>query len=72
MFTLEDYLVLYTDGVTEARRHGELFGEQRLNAAVASLRGASAQHLAEGVRDSALAFATSLRDDLLVVALRLG
>jgi PAS domain S-box-containing protein len=72
MLTLEDYLVLYTDGVTEARRHGELFGEQRLNAAVASLRGASAQQLAEGVRDSALAFATSLRDDLLVVAMRLG
>ena len=30
MLTLEDYLVLYTDGVTEARRGGELFGEQRL------------------------------------------
>ena len=27
MLTLDDYLVLYTDGVTEARRGGELFGE---------------------------------------------
>ena len=72
MLTLEDYLVLYTDGVTEARRDGELLGEQRLLEIVAGLRGRSAQEVAEAVRDAALAFAGRLHDDLQVVALRLA
>ena len=72
MLTLEDYLVLYTDGVTEARRDGELLGEQRLLEIVGGLRGRSAQEVAEGVRDAALAFAGRLRDDLQVVVLRLA
>jgi sigma-B regulation protein RsbU (phosphoserine phosphatase) len=72
MLALEDYLVLYTDGVTEARRAGEFFGEQRLLDAVSGLRGRSAQEVAEGVRDAALAFAGRLRDDLQVVVLRLA
>jgi anti-sigma regulatory factor (Ser/Thr protein kinase) len=67
---LEDYLVLYTDGVTEARRGAELLGEQRLLETVRGLRGRSAQEVAEGVRDAALAFAGKLRDDLQVVVLR--
>lgn len=70
--TLEDYLVLYTDGVTEARRGGELFGEQRLLEVVGGLRGRSAQELAEGVRDAVLDFAGRLRDDLQAVVLRLA
>ena len=68
----DDCLVLYTDGVTEARRGSELFGEERLLDVVAGLRGRSAQEVAEGVRDAALAFAGRLRDDLQVVVLRLG
>jgi PAS domain S-box-containing protein len=71
MLTLEDYLVLYTDGVTEARRGTELLGERRLLEIVAGLRGRSAQEVAEGVRDAALAFASQLRDDVQVVVLRL-
>ncbi len=72
MLTLEDYLVLYTDGVTEARRGGELLGEQRLLEVVAGQRGRSAQEVAEGVRGAALDFAGQLRDDLQVVVLRLA
>ena len=72
MLTLEDYLVLYTDGVTEARHDGELFGEQRLLEVVTGLRGRSAQVVADCVRDAALAFAGHLRDDLQVVVLRLA
>ena len=35
--TIDDYLVLCTDGVTEARRDGELCREKRLVSAVAGL-----------------------------------
>jgi two-component system, chemotaxis family, CheB/CheR fusion protein len=72
MLTLEDYLVLYTDGVTEVRRGDELLGERRLLQVVSGLRGRSAQEVAEGVRDAALAFGGSLHDDLQVVVLRLA
>jgi len=72
MLTLEDYLVFYTDGVTEARRGSEQLGAERLLAVVSGLRGRSAQEVAEGVRAAALAFAGRLRDDLQVVVLRLA
>ena len=70
---LDDYLVLYTDGVTEARRGSELFGEERLFEIVSGLRGRSAQEVAIGVREAASRFAAGrLNDDLQVVVLRLG
>jgi PAS domain S-box-containing protein len=66
----DDYLVLYTDGVTEARRGTELFDEARLVEAVARLRREAPQAVAEGVMAAAAAFAGELKDDLLVLALR--
>ena len=72
MLTIDGYLVLYTDGVTEARRDGKLLGERRLVEIVAGLRGRSAQEVAEGVRDAVLAFAGQLHDDLQVVVLSLA
>lgn len=64
-------LVAYTDGVTEARRDGELFGRSRL---VKLLNGTSPQShpqaIAEQVRDAVRAFAGRAQDDLLVLALR--
>jgi PAS domain S-box-containing protein len=70
--TREDYLVLYTDGVIEARRGDELFGEERLVEVVAGLRGRSARELADGVLEAVVGYAGSLRDDLQVVTVRLG
>ena len=64
-------LVAYTDGVTEARRSGELFGEARLLDVVARLGDRPAQEMAEGVREAASAFAGQLGDDLEVLVLRL-
>ncbi len=70
--TSDDSLVLYTDGALEARRGTEQFGEARLLEAVAALRGAPAQELADGVLAAVVGFAGRLRDDLQVVTLRLG
>jgi serine phosphatase RsbU (regulator of sigma subunit) len=70
--TPEDSLVLYTDGVIEAHRGDELFGEERLAEAVTGLRGRSAQGLADGVLEAVETFADRLRDDLQVVTLRLA
>jgi serine phosphatase RsbU (regulator of sigma subunit) len=70
--TLDDYLVLYTDGIIEARREREQFGERRLVAAIAGLRGSSAQELAESLVDDVGRYADRLTDDIEVIALRLA
>ena len=45
-----DTLVMFTDGVTEAENTGkELFGEARLEEALAELKGADSQHIVEAI-----------------------
>jgi len=64
-------LVLYTDGVIEARRDGELYGEERLDALLADRRDLPARALAEAVAEDARDFAGGdLSDDLAVVVIR--
>ena len=70
--SLDDYLVFYTDGVTEARRAGELYGEKRLTEALANLRGLSAQKLADDLVSEVGTYADRLADDIQVVTLRLA
>ena len=65
-----DSIVVYTDGVTEARRGRELFGPDRLLSAADRLRGSAPQDIADGVRDAARRFAGELTDDAQVLALR--
>jgi len=72
MLAIDDYLVLYTDGVTEARRDGEMFGEQRLLETLANLRGLSAQELAAALLREVDSYADRLTDDIQIVALRLA
>jgi sigma-B regulation protein RsbU (phosphoserine phosphatase) len=63
-------LVLFTDGVTEGRRDGEQFGDERLRAAVAQ-HPTSATNLARGIRDAVLEFQGDRpRDDIAVVTVR--
>jgi serine phosphatase RsbU (regulator of sigma subunit) len=64
-------LVLYTDGVIEARRDGELYGDERLDALLAERRDLSARALASAVAEDARGFAGGdLSDDLAVVVIR--
>ena len=63
-------LCLYTDGLVEARRGGDQYGEERLHDALATGRDLSAQALAEHVVAGARAFAGDPEDDYAVVVIR--
>jgi serine phosphatase RsbU (regulator of sigma subunit) len=64
-------LVLYTDGVVESRRKGELYGDDRLDALLAERRELPARALAAAVAEDAREFAGGdLSDDLAVVVIR--
>jgi serine phosphatase RsbU (regulator of sigma subunit) len=64
-------LVLYTDGVVEARRNGELYGDDRLDSLLAERRELPARALAVAVAEDAREFAGGdLSDDLAVVVIR--
>ena len=66
-------LVLYTDGVIEARRGGELYGEGRLDALLAANARVPAQELAELILADCTEFAGGeLGDDCAIVCLRLA
>ena len=66
-----DALVLFTDGVTEARRGGEMFGEARLRELLSRRAGRSAEEIAEALESAVVAFhGGPLDDDLAVMVLR--
>jgi serine phosphatase RsbU (regulator of sigma subunit) len=69
-----DTLVLYTDGVVDARDPtGERFGEERLRAAVDAAAGGSAEAVAAAVDEAVAAFEPDLtRDDRAILALRVS
>jgi serine phosphatase RsbU (regulator of sigma subunit) len=64
-------LVLYTDGVVEARRGGDLYATERLDALLAEHRDLPPRALAQRVADDARTWAGGeLTDDLAVVVIR--
>ena len=65
-------VVLYTDGITEARRDGVLFGEERLREAVRANLPLDAQTLADTLLETAKEFAGGiLADDCAIVTVKL-
>jgi sigma-B regulation protein RsbU (phosphoserine phosphatase) len=67
-----DLLLLYTDGLTEAKKDGELFGEERLLAKVVTLAGASAASATQEVYDAVVEYSGGvLLDDLALLGARL-
>lgn len=63
--------VAYTDGVTEARRKGDLFGEERVVSTVTAMRDAPARAIVEQLIDNALRHAGGkFSDDVAVMVLR--
>ena len=66
-------LVLYTDGVTEQRRAGELFGDRRLLAVAEDLAGADTARLTRGILEAVSTFRPGPpADDIAILALRAG
>ena len=66
-------VVLYTDGVVEARRDGELYGEERLDQLLASRSHLGAQDLARAILADCRGFSGGdLADDCAIVCLRLA
>jgi hypothetical protein len=66
-----DVLLLYTDGVLEARRDEEEFGLERLEAEFTCVASQGAQEIAEALIDAARCFADGkLRDDVTLLILR--
>ncbi len=65
-----DAVVLYTDGVTEARRGNELFGEARLLTALESLAGRPAEEMASGLEAAVADFRRSASDDTAILVVQ--
>ncbi len=64
-------VVLFTDGVVEARRRGELFGEERLDRVLAERHELPAETLAESVLQECRRYVGGeLRDDCAIVVVR--
>lgn len=66
-----DAMVMFTDGVTEARRGRDFFGEEGLVEVVEQLRGAPADVIAQGVLAAVLNYQEQLAaDDIAVLVLQ--
>ncbi|MBI3911018.1 MAG: PAS domain-containing protein [Armatimonadetes bacterium] len=67
-----DAVILYTDGVTEARAGADLFGEERLASLVAACAGLDARGIVERIEHAVVEFQSgTLHDDIAILVLRI-
>lgn len=67
-----DFALLYTDGLTEARNHGELFGVDRVATILSAAAHEPAQTVLERLHAEVEAFQGTQHDDMAMLALRLA
>ncbi len=65
-----DSVVFFTDGITEASNDRELFGDDRLAAALVAHRGDSASEMLKHLLDAVLEFGGEPRDDIAALVLK--
>ena len=66
-----DVLLMYTDGLAEARQGEELFGEERIGAMLRRDPGRDADTLCKALLEAAQDFsASALSDDVAILAIR--
>jgi sigma-B regulation protein RsbU (phosphoserine phosphatase) len=66
-----EVLVLFTDGVTEADRDGDLYGEERFEKLLGSIADRSVEKICQDIIDAVVDYGgKELRDDVTVLALR--
>jgi len=65
--------VLWTDGVSDRRGDGELFGDERLRALLEAAADASPREIADAVEREVVGFsATEPQDDIALLVLRIA
>lgn len=68
-----DFLIMYSDGVTEARNDREMFGEERLIDLIKKLESDSVMEYPKTIFDQVKKYAHGkLRDDIVLLAISLG
>ncbi|GAA2853827.1 SpoIIE family protein phosphatase [Streptosporangium fragile] len=68
----QDVVVFYTDGVVEARGHGEMFGEERMQDVLMAARRGDAASIAARLMDEILRFQSDVpSDDIAMVVLKI-
>ncbi len=68
---IDDFVLLYTDGLAEARSSDELFGEERIAMAIRRDPGAPPEIMTKALLEEARDFADGLiDDDVAVLAVR--
>jgi phosphoserine phosphatase RsbU/P len=67
-----DMIILYTDGITEARQENDLFGEARLETIIRANAGASARQMAQAILGTVTQFCDSASqvDDMTLVVIK--